>query len=159
MLCTNFSLNSMAGVLSCLLFVSCVNLRISSIEDDGRQIPSNFGKDNITLLVIMKGKRSYDKYLEKNFKENYFGNYIIITRRGLLDEQYRNTDKYKYIFDEELHSEYSEKYGFHASAKFFLEDRNTGKKYITRRGSSAFSKWMRAYIKELEKARQKNKRY
>jgi len=39
---------------------------------------------------------------------------------------------------------------------FALKDRVTGKVYKTKHGTGAFSKWMRAYIQELEKTRLRN---
>jgi len=31
-------------------------------------IPSDFGKNNVTMLVVRSGKNNYDKYLIKNFE-------------------------------------------------------------------------------------------
>jgi hypothetical protein len=143
----------------------------TSIKDDGNQIPPGFGKANETLLVIKKGKRSYDKYLEKNFEENYFGKYIIIDKPELESNKYKNLEAYKYVFDEDLNQEYitandakratnkgrqfkengeSIDYGLHTYAKFLVQDRGTGEVYRTKHGTGAFSKWMKAYIQALE---------
>ena len=160
-------------IFSC--FVSCVSTVKSSIRDDGRQIPPDFGNADQVLLVIRKGKNSYDKYLEENFEKNYLGKYVIIYKEDLRGPDYKNIDVYRYVFDEDLHQEYISAssielaanrgrhfkddgqnldYGLHTYAKFQVQDRRTGTVYRTKHGAAAFSKWMKAYIQALEKARQ-----
>ncbi|MFC0776342.1 hypothetical protein [Terrimonas alba] len=146
----------------------------SSIKDDGEQVPPDFGNTNETLLVIRKGKRSYDKYLEENFEKNYFGKYIIIDKSELESSKYKSIEVYRYVFDEEFNQEYisansaqrsanrgrqfkdngqSVDYGLHTYARFQVQDRRTGTVYKTKHGTGAFSKWMKAYIQALEKSR------
>ena len=161
----------------CLFLFSCVSSMKTTIEEDGKQIPPGFGKKNEILLVIRKDKKSYDKYLEKNFSENYFGRYLIIDRAELESNKYKNTDTYRYVFDEDYHEEYKSAnpaqiaanggrrvnsngttvdYGQQMYAMFQVMDRKSGTVYKTKHGTGAFSKWMRAYIQALEKARLKN---
>jgi len=141
---------------------SCMGVMKSSIKEDGKQIPPEFGKEDVTILVIRKGKRSYDKYLEKNFQENYFGKYVIIDEMEVNHKQYQDKKKYRYIFDEDKHTENrgmgrSTDFGQSTYAMFALTDRITGDVYKTKHGTGAFSAWMKAYVQALEKARQKNK--
>ena len=165
------------AVLPLFLF-SCTAAMKTTIDDDGKQIPPGFGKKNETLLVIMKGKRSYDKYLEKNFEQNYFGKYIIIDKAELISAKFKNTDTYRYVFEEDYHQETPEYSGSQIAAankralergggpgvdytpniyaKFQVTDRKSGIIYRTKHGTGAFSAWMKAYIQALEKARQKN---
>ncbi len=147
----------------CFFFISCVSMKKSSIKDDGTQIPPGFGTTDATLLVIRKDKNSYDKYLEKNFEECYFGKYLIISVDELENKKYKDTNKYPYVFNEDLHQDYiasnnhslNPDYGLNTYAMFYVQDRRTGDIYKTKHGTGSFSKWMRAYIVELEKARQK----
>ncbi len=126
----------------------------------------------------MEGKRSYDKYLEKNFEENYFGKYIIITKAELESAKYKNTDTYRYVFEEDYHQDTPKPSGSQIAeankratergggagvdytpdvyAKFQVSDRKSGTIYRTKHGTGAFAKWMKAYIQALEKAGQKN---
>lgn len=162
-------MRSLLFLFCCILLCSCVSTMKSSINDDGQQIPPNFGKEDVTLLVILKGTRSYDKYLEKNFAENYGGKYVIVDPMEARSQQYADKKKYRYIFDEDK-TVNIDTYGIYqgktrvgtqnvssATAKFQLVDRLTGEVYKTKHGTGAFSAWMKAYIQELEKARLKNK--
>jgi hypothetical protein len=174
--------NAFAGLLLAAIipvfFFSCASSMKATIKDDGTQIPPGFGKKNEILLVIRKNKRSYDKYLEKNFEENYFGKYIIIDAADTLNSKYKNTDTYRYIFAEDYHMEtptYTAGQQQEATqrqmerrggpgldytpdvyAKFQVTDRKSGVIYRTKHGTGAFSAWMKAYIQALENARKKN---
>lgn len=147
----------------CLLFLfACMGVMKTGIKDDGVQIPPNFGKEDVTLLVIRKDKRSYDKYLEKNFKENYFGKYVIVSEAEVKENQFDDKKQFRYIFSEAKQTDIighnrPGDYGQNTYAKFGLTDRLTGQLYQTKNGTGAFSKWMKAYIQELEKTRTKNK--
>jgi hypothetical protein len=155
---------------------SCVSTVKISISDDGKQLPPDFSNADEVLVVIRKGRKSYDKYLVENFEKNYFGRYIIIDKAELESAPYKNINVYRYVFDEDFHQEYisansaqlaanqgrqfkkdgqSVDYGLHTYAKFQVQDRQTGSVYRTKHGASAFSKWMKAYIQALEKARLK----
>jgi hypothetical protein len=143
--------------LMTMLF-SCGGLLKSSIKDDGKQIPPNFGKEDFTMLVLRKGQRSYDKYLEKNFKGNYFGSYVIIDAEELSRKQYDDKKKYRYVFSENKRNYYSTQGSNQgATAIFAVTDRLTNETYKTKFGTGAFASWMKAYIQALEKTRQKNK--
>ena len=157
----NLPIKSVLLIFCATLLFSCVSMVKSSIKDDNKQIPPNFGKEDVTILVIRKGKRSYDKYLEKNFEENYFGKYVIIEAGDVNNKRYENKKKYRYIFDEDKHSQYigsgrSSDYGLSTYAMFSLQDRITGEVYKTKHGTGAFASWMKAYIQALERTRQKN---
>ena len=145
--------------LFCVLLnlFSCAGVMKSSIKEDGEQIPPDFGKEDVTILVIQKGKRSYDKYLERNFKENYFGKYVIVDEVEANHTKYQDKRTYRYIFDEDKHTVIDGRGSIGSYAKFSLTDRLTGEIYKTKRGTGAFAAWMEAYVQALEKARQKNK--
>jgi hypothetical protein len=161
-------MRSFSNLLGCLLLISfafisssCATAFKSSIKEDDIQIPAGFGKEKVTLLVIRHNERSYDKYLEKHFKNHYTGGYVIISRREISSEAYQDTEKYRYIFDEEVGTNSSrdakgksESWGF---SRFYLKDRVTKKIYRTTHGVGSFGPWMKNYIKELERTRLKNK--
>ena len=161
----------MHAVKSFLLFFSltaccsCAAVLKGSIKADDVQIPVNFGKDNSILLVIQEGKRSYDRYLERNFRNHYFGAYELVFEEDIeRQQQYRDKKKYRYVFYEDKHTIYETRIkpmevGPNPPsmyAMFAVRDRLNGREYKTKHGTAAFSKWMRAYIKELEKTRAAN---
>lgn len=129
-------------------------------KEDG-QIPPEFNKFKDTLLVISHPEDwGYNKYLKKNFKENYTGNYKIIK---LAEIENYPADKYRYIFDHSLNytskttigGPFDGKTSTYASSDvFYVTDRNIDKKYVTK-SSAHYSKLMRAYIKALDEERQK----
>lgn len=152
-----------AIILSIFMLSSCVAALKGSIKEDDKQIPVGFGKEEVTILVLRKGVRSYDKYLERNFEKYYTGNYEIIDRTEIDNKQYSNKNKYRYIFSEEKHVDYGNparrtSIGEPATiyAMFGLLDRVTGKVYKTKHGTGAFAQWMKVYIQKLEKTRLKN---
>lgn len=140
----------------------------------GGQIPPEFGIETDTLLVITHSEDFYyNKFLKKNFKENYFGNYKLITEKELKNYP---SETYRFVFDRSLN--YSTKtstinssgnsnpqYGgttisttstktYASSDVFYITDRKTEKDYVTL-SSAYYSKLMRAFIKSLEENRKK----
>lgn len=156
----SFLANALLLVWCCFLFSSCAAVFKSSIKEDDKQIPVGFGKEKTTLLVIRHNVKSYDKYLEKHFKNNYTGEYVIVTAREISGETYKDTEKYRYIFDEEIGTNsvrdakgQNNSWGF---SRFYLKDRVTKKIYKTTHGVGSFGPWMKNYIKKLEATRLKN---
>lgn len=153
-------LHSLLLISCCIIFSSCATVFKSSIKEDDKQIPMGFGKEKTTLLVIRHHVKSYDKYLEKHFKNHYTGEYVIISARELSGEAYKDTEKYRYFFDEEFGTNnvkdakgMNNSWGF---SRFYLKDRVTQKIYITTHGVGSFGPWMKNYIKKLEVTRLKN---
>ncbi len=151
---------ALLALAAILLLSSCISTMKTTIRDDGKQIPPHFGKEEATLLVIRKGKRSYDKYLEKNFADNYFGKYEIVEEAFVSNKKYSDKKKYRYVFDEDKHTVNRSAGSIPNSstyAMFGVTDRLSGETYKTKHGTGAFSKWMKVYIQALEKARTNNK--
>lgn len=156
-------------ILCSLFLASCMGVMKNTIKEDDKQIPTGFGKEDVTLLVVRKGSRIYDKYLEKNFAENYKGKYVIVEPGEERTKRYADKKKYRYIFSEDQITQTRTKGVYQGAArvrtevdnttiaKFQLEDRLTGEVYRTKHGTAAYSAWMRSYIQALEKARLKNK--
>lgn len=123
---------------------------------NGGQIPPEYKGYNDTLLVIKHPMdMGYDKYLRRNFKENYMGPYKLIDANDI--KQYP-PEKYRYVFDNrsnyttrtDMSSNHSFTYA--SSDKFFVTDR-VNKKYYATESSAYYSKLMRAYVQALESER------
>jgi hypothetical protein len=135
---------------------------------EGGQIPPDFSNTKDTLLVISRTNDyiSYNRYLKKNFKENYTKNYKLISPEELNNYP---VDKYRYSFDHTVNhttqrtvtttnmgngiSHTSSNSSTQASSDiFYVTDRKSGINYKT--GSSAyFSKLMKQYIQALDATR------
>jgi hypothetical protein len=134
-----------------------------TFTEEGGQIPPEFNKFKDTLLVISHSDDwGYNKYLRKNFKENYMGPYKIIPEIEIKIGRY-SVEQYRYIFDHSLNYTTKNTIGgpfngksttYASSDVFFITDRKMGIDYVTK-SSAYYSKLMRAYIKALEVARQK----
>ena len=85
-------------------FTSCNSFFKGSMKDNGKQFPPDFGKPKTTILMVQAGKKSYDKYLIKNWKTYYAGDYVFVKREELNQKMYEDIKKYRYIFDDEENS-------------------------------------------------------
>ena len=151
-------LNVLFLFLSVFAFEGCKSVYKSTIKDNGKQIPPEFGKVKTTILVIEKGRSTYDKYLEKNW-EAYTGDYVIINRDQLNSKKYSDLTKYKYIFDYDSRTTNTVSNGNIQSNEgytFYLQDRADNKKYSSYLDSGVWSKLMKAYISKIEEVRIKN---
>ncbi len=127
---------------------------------DKRAIPADFGKNKSTMLVVKTGKKSYDKYLIKNFKE-YVGDYRIVTSEALDSAKYSDKKQFRYVFNFkfEAHSIMGHD-GFTTTIdvrRFSIEDRFDGLLYQSPMTSSYFGKVMKAYIENLNLEIEKNR--
>lgn len=142
-----------------LLFVSsCGHVIRSSIKEDGKQIPINFGIEDITILVVRKDS-NYNKLLEQRFSENYLGSYVIINENELDNVMYKDVKKYRYVFDKTeatIISRSNNKITRNTYLSFCLQDRSTGKVYKTANIYTTTTALMEEYLISLEKVRRKN---
>jgi hypothetical protein len=131
-----------------------------SYTKEGGQIPPEFGSTSDTLLVISDPKdyMAYNKYLKRNFEENYTKKYKIIKSSELKSYP---SDHYRYSFDhlvtlvqESNTSQTGRTYYTTriAADRFYILDRKTEVKYLTDK-SSYFSKLMKGYIVALNEAK------
>lgn len=167
---TKLFLSTICIVLS-LILNSCGALvkgkanKYATVEQGA--IPQEFGQDNITLLFITKGKRSYDKYLKRNVKKAYHGKYKFISITDLSSDSYSNLDEYPYYFDFQAkqYQSYSQNEVIHGPGggfkrstvrKFAIHDRRTNTTYPIKMTSGYWSKLQRVYIKNMEAQRLKN---
>lgn len=152
---SNFVINIAISVTVILCFNACLVASNKMIQDNGKEIPSDLGKQKTTILVIEHNKKSYDNSLEKNWNKHYTGDFIIISNDEVSQAKYGDTKKYRYVFDYSLT-------GSSATGRntleysFFLLDRQDGHKYITRLSELLWSEFMIAYIKKMNEIRAKN---
>jgi hypothetical protein len=170
------SLTMFISLVSLCFAVSCAGISHMTFSVSGGQIPPEYKGYNDTLLLIKHPMDwGYDKYLRKNFKENYMGPYKLIDESEL--KQYP-PEQYRYIFDNR--SNYTTKttttytpvtagghiqngasmssthsFTYASSDSFTVTDRINNKHYTTQR-SAYYSKLMRAYVQALESERSRH---
>ena len=144
-----------------ILFLSC-NTAVykSTIKDNGKQIPPNFGVEKTTILLMEKGSSGYNTHLEENWDKYYTGKYEVVTKETLNNKKYADLKKYKYVFDYDIRisrgSDGSGRQQTYEGYSFYLIDRDDNKKYGTFLDAQAWNKLMKAYIIKLEEIRLKN---
>jgi hypothetical protein len=118
-------------------------------------IPSDFAQKGEVLMLVLEGRRSYDGYLERAFKNNYSGDIELVTT-NVFDKKYKDITKYRYFFAYDSGTEYTFSNGSGGTAKrFFIFDRLEQKKYSSGAEFSFFAKAMKIYAKNLEAKRLK----
>lgn len=150
-------------LLSCGAAVKGMALKNTTVEKNA--IPSDFGKNNSTLLVGLSRKNARDKYLKKYFKENYHGPYVFVDSDKIDSELFKDTDSYRYIFDVDRRTDNKLKFNVFKKRfepdgttwnKYYVKDRQTGKYYYGQVESGFFAKLIEAYTINLEKTRKRN---
>jgi hypothetical protein len=156
------TIRKLTTILLVLFIISCGAIVRSTINEDDKQIPIGFGKEDVTILAVRKMGR-YDKWLEERFSENYNGKYVIIDPKELANTKYSDTKKYRYIFDETETTKFNRVTATSTSSSmadtyisFSLTDRSTGTVYKTRTMYAAPTALMRDYLIALERVRQRN---
>ena len=144
-----------------LFFTSCNSFFKGAMKDNGKQFPPDFGKTTTTILVVQAGRNSYDKYLIRNWKTYYSGDYVFVKREDLNQKMYEDIKKYRYIFDDEENSHTSRNISTGRNqtvtgVSFYLMDRQDGKHYSINVESGLWSKLMKAYLQKLDEIRKKN---
>lgn len=124
-------------------------------------IPPDFAKNKATLLVVKWNRKSYDKFLVKNFQE-YQGDYEIVSLNDINTEAYANKEKYRYVFDHfpEPKNYRNQSQGTETSnevKRFSITDRIGNRQYESKFVSMYFSKVMKAYIENLNLELEKNR--
>ncbi|WP_431244346.1 hypothetical protein ACQ9BO_08475 [Flavobacterium sp. P21] len=125
-------------------------------------IPPEFGKfDNQVLLIVLKKRSSYDKYV-KSAAKRYLGKYEFITYDKIESEKYKDKTIYRYVFDYDEGTSrtvyYSGNSQFHTPPssstiifkQFYVRDRFTNKQYKCGYESAYFGKALKAYMENLE---------
>ena len=71
----------------------------TKFSEENNAIPPDFGKDETTLLVMLKGRKSYDKYLKKYVENIFKGKYIFVEAKDYYSGTYLDREKFRYLFD------------------------------------------------------------
>lgn len=138
-------------------------LKKTTIENNA--IPPDFGKDESTLICILYGKNSIDKYVKKHVEKEYHGKYEFVNIKNIEAEKYNDTIKYRYTFDGEKVTNTVSSYNSTTGKteerditthSFFIMDNITGVTYRSPVTSDHFSRLIQAYMINLEKERMKN---
>ena len=139
-----------------------------SIKEDDIQVPVGFGKKEGTLLVVMTGKKGFDRWYKRNFLENYKGKYMLLDKGEDHDPQYKDVKTYPYVLGQDMimnirqeHVQYGNGLGstentHSLTERFFIMDRQTKVIYSTKKKIAVSNKGMRAYVQALEEIRAKN---
>lgn len=137
------------------------------ITEEKGAIPPEFGKQNATVLFVTH-HRSYNKYLKKNVKKIYKGDYRFVTEEEFKNEDaYNDVMTYRYVFDynyqfpgNNIITKTTTSGDFSTTStrirpalyhvkKFMITDRKTQQIYSCKMTSSYWSKLQKVYLKKL----------
>jgi hypothetical protein len=159
------------------VFNSCASIGsvAQKISIESGEIPPDMKNKDFILIGVLIGKRSYDKYVLKEF-EKYTGNYILATESE-IEEKYNDVKKYRYIMNYQMEQgsiqtyNSNSRYGKPAPGvdfaepkyssqnttgfRYYLIDRLENKTYTRNSRSSFYAKEMRAYLQAIDRIRMK----
>lgn len=151
------------------IFCSCASVKsvANKITIESGEIPPDMKSEEFILIGVLKGKRSYDKYVKKEF-ENYTGRYILALETEIADK-YTDINKYRYIMNYKLehgsigtynadNAKYGQSpYGSSTTTgfRYYIIDRQENKEYVRNSRSSFYAKEMRAYLLAVDRVRKK----
>jgi hypothetical protein len=160
------------SIVLLLMLSSCGAYIKSYIRKDDKNVPSDFGKEKTTLLVLEQ-KKGYNKKVEKIIKKYYSGEYAFVSKEDLKITPYQDTIMYRYLLNDNLSmnqtftgssvsvgasaGQQTGQMVSTASRSFRVIDRKTKKVYDT--GVSSGASWkavLKAYLKKLDAERKKN---
>ena len=120
-------------------------------------IPPEFGQENTTLLFITH-HGSYNKYLKKNTRKIYNGDYELVSENEFkTNDKYKDLKKYRFVFDynytspgyDVIRADGSMRAALYNVKKFRILDRKENKEYVSKITSSFWSKLQKVYLKKL----------
>lgn len=152
-----------------LLATSCLTKKIavSNITVERKAIPPDFGEDESTLICVISGKNSYDKYMKKHVTNEFHGKYEFVLEDDLNLEKYNDTITYRFVFDRKIRKGQTSSFNYDTnkydssptySNSYFITDRKKNKTYQCPIRAASFSKLIEAYMINLEEVRLKNKK-
>jgi hypothetical protein len=118
-------------------------------------VPPDFIQKNQTLIVLLWGDKSFDKYAKKAFNKFYTGKKKFVTFSELKnDEEYQDVDKYPFVYsqgpgDLAMYEGNSYSYTFSGSRPFHIFDRRNKTFYKPNFRSGLFSRVMQGHAKAL----------
>lgn len=152
-------------IFSVINLTSCGAAFIREVESrvtkENGSIPPDFGKDSLTLICVIYGKNSYDRYMKKHVSNEYHGKYEFVLKDSINNFKYNDWKNYRYIFDTKIYETSATYYPDGStqpgsmSGSYYILDRFYRKKYQSDVASSFFAKLIQAYMIILEKERLK----
>lgn len=118
-------------------------------------VPKDFIQKDQTLIVLLWGDKSFDKYAKKAFEKFYTGKKKFVTFSELkTDEKYQDLDKYPFVYsqgpgDIAMYEGNSYSYTFSGSRPFHIFDRRSKTFYRPRFRSGFFSRVMQGHAMAL----------
>lgn len=141
-----------------LTVVSCVTVEdlANSITVETGEIPPDMEREDFTIIGVLKGRKSYDKWVRKGFA-NYTGRYVLATISE-IKEKYSNVDEYRYYidFDKEVEIDYdweAERDVKTTRYRYHIVDRKRKKKYVRVSTTKAFARQLEGYVMAIDVAR------
>ena len=138
---------------------------IKKITVENGSIPANFGKEDVTIMCVLRGAKMFDKYMKKHVSNEYHGKYEFIAKGEVDSEKFKDKSTYRYIFNYretpyeittvDPVSNVPKQVTFMAST-YFIYDRITYKRYEAPFTSRYSLKIIQGYMINLEKERLKN---
>jgi hypothetical protein len=157
-----FGLTMLVGVMmttsSCGIGFLVRGVIKGSLSTEKGSVPEDFiGKDE-TLLIMLWGSESYDKYVKKAFDKFYTGKKEYISFDELQKERYQNIEKYPYIFSQgpgnpRMYNGEAYSYSATGSRPFHVYERSTRKAYRGTVTSGMYYRVMQAYAMKLNEYR------
>ena len=145
--------------LFAILINSCKSTKAvaNKITIESGEIPPDMRNEKFTVIGVLHGKDSYDKYVEKEFSE-YTGKYVLATYPE-IKAKYTDSLKYRYIMDcfeivtESYDAKSLSKRRYSVGYRYFITDRKTDVTYKRKQKSGFFALEMKAYLKAIEAVR------
>lgn len=126
------------------------------ITEESGAIPPDLGKEKTTMVFLLY-HGSYNRYMKKNVKRIYQGDYIFVKK-----EEFKNTDAYDdiskfryvfgfdYIYYESTEIDFDSNYDMMKRVKkFYIHDRKTDSIYKPTITSGLWSKLQKVYLEKL----------
>ncbi|GAA3507966.1 hypothetical protein GCM10022393_17580 [Aquimarina addita] len=149
------------SILTLTLLTSCGAIVKSKgnkyLTEEKGAIPPEFGKEKNTLLFITHHS-SYNKYLKKNTRKIYKGDYELVSEDEFkTNDKYEDLNKYRFVFDynyispgyDVVRADGSTRAPLYNVKKFRILDRKENKEYVSKITSSFWSKLQKVYLKKL----------
>lgn len=140
---------------SCGLGLIVRGVAKNSITKENEVVPPDFIKSDQTLIILMWGTESYDKFARKAFNKFYQGKKLFIGMDELINnDKYQDLNKYPYVFSQgpgesKMYDGSPYNYTFSGSRPFHIFDRREEEFYKSKVNSGFYSRVMQAYAKKL----------
>jgi hypothetical protein len=128
----------------------------SSLTIASGQVPPDMANEDFIIIGVLKGRKSYDKYLRKGF-EGYTGRFELKTAEEITASY--TVEKYRYILDHDREvTTYFDgtKYVNNKCYRFYIYDRKEKKKYSRTDVTCSFYYDIKNYVIAVDNARKRN---